>query len=205
MLATGCTDVIRGAARAAPNLKPRPLRGETIKQVLLDGAALLKFLNQPFKADSDLPPVYGGSEKLLDRHGSASPADCTGVVYMAEKSAYQSADVKNIARESWWHDGASMKVMAVEESVVSLSTAAAADALFDRFSAQWNECDGKTLTVPSGPFVSNAITQVHVANSVLAATVSRAGRALSSGTPPGSPSHWHPGELPDRGRRHLLR
>jgi hypothetical protein len=168
LLATGCHVTTGGKARPVPNL----LTGSTIKQVLLDGTELSKLLNQPFKASANLPPVFGGSEKLGDSFGSASPAECVGVVYMTQKGAYQSADVRNIARESWWHDGQSVNVDNVDESVVSLPTAANAQALFAKFAAQWKECDGKTLTLPSGTFVQYAITQVRVANSVVAATVS---------------------------------
>jgi hypothetical protein len=89
-----------------------------------------------------------------------------------QKSAYQSADVKNIAGELGRHDGPSVKADDVDESVVSLPSAADADALFAKSSAQWTACDGKTLTVLSGTFVQNAITDVRVADSVVAATVS---------------------------------
>ncbi len=172
LLATGCTATIGGKAGPAPTVAPRPLTGSTIKQVLLDSAALSKLLNQPFQAVPSFPPVFGGSENLGDSYGSASPADCVGVVYMMQKSAYQSADVRDIARESWRHDGSSVKVNDVDEGVVSLPTAADANALFARFSAQWKECDGKTLTVPSDTFVQDAITDVRVMDSVVAATVS---------------------------------
>ena len=84
----------RWQSRSGADVAPRPLTGSTIKQVLLDGAALSKLLNQPFKAVPSFPPVFGGSEKLGDSYGSASPADCVGVVYMMQKSAYQSANVK---------------------------------------------------------------------------------------------------------------
>ena len=116
--------------------------------------------------------VFGGSENLGDSYGAASPPDCVGVVYMTQKSAYQSADVKNIAGELWRHHGRSVKVDEVDESVVSLATTADADALFAKFAVQWTACDGKTLTVPSGTFVQNAITDVSVADSVVVATVS---------------------------------
>ena len=60
----------------------------------------------------------------------------------------------------------------VYEAVVSVATAAAADALFAKFSAQWKDCDGKTLTLPSGPFAHEAISDVRTGDSVVAATVS---------------------------------
>lgn len=172
VLAEGCHVTVGGSAHSAPSAPPSPPTGSTIKQALLDGDALAKFLNQPFKISSGFPPLFGGREELDGRYESASPAECVGVVYMTQKSAYQSADIRNIAREVWQHDGRSVKVDEVDESVVSLPTAADAEALFANFSAQWKACDGQTLTLPSGTFVQDTITQVRVVNSVVAATVS---------------------------------
>jgi hypothetical protein len=172
LLATGCTATTGGKTVPAPNVVSRPLTGPTIKQVMLDGAALSKLLNQPFLGAPPFPPVLGGREKLRDRYRSASPADCAGVIDMTQKTAYQSADVTTVAEESWRADGNSVKVTGVDEGVVALRTAADAAALFARFSAQWQKCDGTTVTVPSGIFVQNAISGVRVADSVVAATVS---------------------------------
>lgn len=173
LLATGCTVAIGGTAQPAPNLKPRPLTGQTVKQVLLDDAGLSKLLNQPFRADTDSPPWFGGKEDLRHPFDSASPADCVGVAVLMEKSAYRSADIKDAAGESWLQDGRPARVLSVLEGVVTLPTAADANALFAKFSAQWNHCDGATLTLPAGTITfSDTITDVRVANSVVAATVS---------------------------------
>jgi hypothetical protein len=173
--AAGCTVNIGGTARPAPHLKPTPLAGPTIKQVLLDDAALSKVLNQSFKADANLPPWYGSSDQLRGTYGPASPADCVGVTKLQEKSAYQSADIKNLAGESWWHDSdaGSAKVISVEEGVTALRTAADANALFAKFTQQWQQCAGATLTL-HGDRISftDAISDVRTANSVLAASVS---------------------------------
>lgn len=172
LLAIGCGG-IEGSARPAPGLKPRPLMGETIKQVLLDDAALGKILNQRFKADAHLPPRFGGPEKLQTGFGVITPAECAGVTTMTARSAYSSYEVKNVARESWWIDGGPAKVISVAEAVVALPTATDADALFAKFSDQWDGCNGKTVTVEgSGLNFADEISDVRVANSVLAATVS---------------------------------
>jgi PknH-like extracellular domain len=171
LLATGCTATTGGKVVPAPNLAPRPLIGSTIKQVLLDGAALSKLTNQPFQTVPPYPPVFGGREKLRDRFSSAASADCAGVVYMLQKSAYQSADVRNVADEFWRPDGSSAEMSAVHEGVISLPKAADASALFTRFSEQWKQCDGKAVTEPSALFVRHTITDVRVMDSVLAATI----------------------------------
>jgi PknH-like extracellular domain len=173
LLATGCTATTGGRAGPAPNLIPHPVIGETIKQVLLDDAALSKLLDRSFQAVSQIPPVFGGGEVLQDDYPSASPAECVGVVYMTQKSVYQSAMVKNVAIEFWQQQGSPATAIDVAESVVAVSTIADANALFVRFSEQWKQCDGKTLTAPSSSFVQNAITGARVKDSVVAASVSK--------------------------------
>jgi hypothetical protein len=59
-------------------------------------------------------------------------------------------------------------VIAVDEGVVALPTAVEADALFATFAQQWNRCNGKTADYRSQSY---KITDVRVADSVLAATV----------------------------------
>jgi PknH-like extracellular domain len=109
-LATGCTATTSGKAVPAPNLALRPLTGSAIKQIMLDGAALSKLLNQPFQGVPAFPPVFGSGENLGNSYGSASPADCVGVGYTTQKTAYQSADVRNVASEMWRSDGSLAKV-----------------------------------------------------------------------------------------------
>lgn len=172
MLATGCAAVVGGKARSAPKLTPRPLAGLTVKRVLLDEAALSTILNQSFKSDPHFPPRFGGRE-TLQGDGSPAPTDCLGVAAMLQQSVYQSANVKDVAVESWSHAGMSAKVIAVKESVVALPTAADAGAAFATFSAQWQKCDGTAVPLPGGVLVlTPEVTDVRVANSVVAATVS---------------------------------
>ncbi|OBG28016.1 sensor domain-containing protein [Mycobacterium sp. 852002-51057_SCH5723018] len=165
-LAAGCGGVVEGTAKPAPNLKPRPLAGQTVRQVLLDGAALSRMLNQPFV--SRKPGDFGGAEKL---YTSLPPGDCLGVTAMLQKSVYQDADVRDLASESWWNNGEPAQVISVIEGVVALPSAAQAQALFAKFAQQWDRCSGMTTTEQSGPIsTTNAISDVRVANSTVAAT-----------------------------------
>lgn len=173
VLAAGCTSAIGGHAAPAPDLKPHPVIGATVKQVLLDADALSKLLDRPFAAVSHFPPTFGGSELLDDAYFSTSPPECTGVVYMTQRSVYQSAPVKNIATALWQQRGYSESATDIAEGVVALSSAADAGALFAKFSEQWQHCDGKTLSVPASSFAQNVITAVSVQNSVVAANLSR--------------------------------
>ena len=123
-LAVGCGAVVGGSAKPAPNLKPRPLAGKTIRGVLLDGATLSRMLGQPFVARKQ--PEYGGPEKLNDTDRSVSPPGCLGVTAMLQKSVYPPADVSDVASESWWNNGEPAQVISVMEGVVTLPTAAQA-------------------------------------------------------------------------------
>lgn len=182
MLATGCTDVVSGSVRPAADIKPHPLTGDTIKQVLLDDAALAQMLSQPFENDPDLPPLFGGREKLLSPYGRVSPADCVGVVTLTNRSAYDSAPVVNVAHETWWHTTYTVKVISVAESVIALPTITDATTLFNKFTDQWNKCDGKSVTLQGdGYSFTDTINDVRVANSVLAATLSEESSSSNSG------------------------
>ncbi|KZS56991.1 hypothetical protein A4G26_02685 [Mycobacterium kansasii] len=172
VLTAGCTSVIGGSVRPAPGLKPNPVLGKTIKQVLLDDRALSKILDQPFQGDPHLPPWFGGRDQLRRAYGPTPVVDCAGVTTLQEQTAYETASIKDVTGESWWHGTDSVKVISVAEGVVALPTAAEADRLFATFSQQWGQCNGETLTFRGSRLsFTDEITDVRVANSVLAATV----------------------------------
>jgi PknH-like extracellular domain len=179
LLAGGCTVVVGGKALPAPSLTPRSLTGQTVKRVLLDDSSLSRILDQPFKIDRRLPARFGGPEVLQD-FGSASPVDCLGVAVMLQQNVYQSTNVQQVAVQAWRHAARPAAVTGVKEGVVSLPTAADANALFAKFSEQWQKCEGTTLPLSGNVFRLKAkTTNVEVGSSVDAATVSMA-FALSS-------------------------
>ncbi len=169
VLATGCGGVVAGTAKPAPNLKPRPLSGATVKQVLLDGATLSRMLNQTFVSRD--PAESGGPEKLYQVERSMSQPGCLGVTAMLQEGVYRSAEVQDVASQSWWNNGEPAQVIVVEEGVVTLPSAAQAQALFARFSQQWQQCNGTTTSEQSGPIsTTNVISDVRVTDSIIAAT-----------------------------------
>ena len=93
---------------------------------------------------------------------------------MLQKSVYepdQAAQVKDVASQSWWNNGEPAQVISVLEGVVSLPSAAQARALFAKFSGQWQQCKGTTMTEQNGPISTTTdIDDVRVTGSVLAAT-----------------------------------
>ncbi len=78
--------------------------------------------------------MSGGNKILDDAYLSTSPAECTGVVYMTQKSVYQSAPVKNVATALWQEDGYAPTAIDIAEEVIAVPSAGDADALFARFS-----------------------------------------------------------------------
>jgi len=93
------------------------------------------------------------------------------VTAMLQKSVYSSADVQDVASESWWNNGDPAQVISVIEGVVALSTAADAEALFAKFSEQWQQCNATTTTEQNGPIsTTNAISDIRATKTFVAAT-----------------------------------
>ena len=181
LLSVGCTVVTGGKAQPPSRLTPRSLTGQTITQVLIGDQTLSRILNQPFVIDSRLPPRFGGPETLQDL-GSSSAADCLGVAEMLHQSVYSASKVNDVAVETWRHAALPAHLTSIKEGVVSLPTAADANALFSTFAQQWQSCDGQTVLLPDDVFRLKAdITNVQVAPSVLAGTVSIAFESGPSG------------------------
>lgn len=180
LLATACTVVTGGKAQAPPDLEPKPLSGQTVRQILLGGETLSQILHQPFVIDSRLPSRLGGPEALQGL-GLELPADCLGVAEMLHQSVYPPDKVDGVAVENWRHAVTSAKLTGVKEGVVSLPTAAEANALFSSFAQQWQRCDGQALVLPDPILRLKAkVTNIQVAPTVLAATVSVAFASSSS-------------------------
>lgn len=174
LLATGCTTVVTGTVRPAPGLAPTPVTGMGVRQVLLDDAELSKLTGQPFRSDPDLPPRFGDVDDLPDAWDSATPQDCVGAAVGGQRSVYASADVRDVAQEFWDNgsDGDS-QLTGVDEAVIALATASDADALFEKFTRQWEHCDGVTVTRhdEGDSEASGEIAAVTTTETVLTATV----------------------------------
>ncbi|MEB3034903.1 sensor domain-containing protein [[Mycobacterium] nativiensis] len=159
------------------------ITGEAVKQILLDGTELTAMLDQPFTTVTG-PPAYGGLEAMDD---SSAAGECVGVVDVAPKSVYESADVRSYARETWIDSEPkgngfkplNTRVMFVKEAVVALPSAADAQALFAKFAEQWKACDGQPVNTAdpnsdgSPPLRGTEmhITDVRVTDDVLAASI----------------------------------
>lgn len=168
LLASGCTETTSGTATLAPIAGHVP----AIKRALFDGTALARLLGQPFQPYPHYSE-FGGLDKLGSNWDNGQPADCIGVVHLMQRVTYGSAPIQETAGEMWVHKGDSVKVDSVQQGIVALRTEADANALFAEFTAQWQKCNGTTLMVePIDVWGSDAISDVRVADSVVAATVS---------------------------------
>lgn len=170
-VSTGCASSTGAKSVVSPTA--RPIKGDTVNQVLLSDGVLSKMLEQTFRTDPKWPPTFGGAEKLGRPVGRVSPPDCVSLALITAQPAYQTANVQNVANNYWWGvdtDGLA-KVMSVSQGVVALPTAADATALFAKFSELWNKCAGQTVILDGGSVTfSSQISNVRVADSVLAAT-----------------------------------
>ncbi len=173
LVATGCVNNVEGTPRPAPGLRPRPLGGQAVRQVLLNDTELYTALRQSFQSEPNSPPRFGGRDLLFDIN--FSPHECGQVVEELQQSAYGSADVTDVGRETWWNAGGyDAKMISVTEAVVALRAAPNADALFADASSQWQRCDGADVTWYTSRgevFLTAAISDVRAANSVLSANV----------------------------------
>lgn len=181
----GCSASTPGPATSAPATSDPAVGEDALTEVLLDGDELTKMLEQPFTAAVG-SPVSGGVEEM---DSSAPPGECAGVVNLAPKSVYESADVQSYARATWVdperHDPGyqplTAKVMFVEEAAVALPSAADARALFTKFAEQWKRCDGQAVNQePDTPGPDDPpplagtemhVTDVRVTDTVLAASI----------------------------------
>jgi PknH-like extracellular domain len=170
MLVTGCSVAVGGTAQPAPDAAPRSLNGQIVKRVLLGRSALSRIVKQPLSIDPGFPPSFGGPE-MLQGDRSAQPGSCIGVAVMLQQSVYQDSRVKNVAVETWRPDAESATVTRVKEGVISLPSAAEAEAVFTKFSRQWQKCDGETVPLAGGAFrLKVKVDGVQVAANVLTAT-----------------------------------
>ncbi|MEZ0364287.1 sensor domain-containing protein [Mycobacterium sp. pUA109] len=177
-LATGCTVVRDGAPRPAPDLAPRPVTGEAIKQVLPDRQQLEKLLDHPLTASHLFPPKFGGIDEMpvgVLSDPKTSPRECAGVVAQAQQGSYRGAPVQSFASVHFGPPTVSMKLVGVDAAAVGLATTADAQALFTTFAQQWSHCDGTTVTVFGGngdaPQETRAISGVKTTDALLTASV----------------------------------
>ncbi|OOK65423.1 pknH-like extracellular domain protein [Mycobacterium kansasii] len=170
-LVAGCADVVTGTAHPAANLKPHPLTGAVIKDAMLTDTELSQVFDQSF--DIDRSPFFGGPAELFWDWPGSKQSDCAGLSHILMGETYTNAQVLNVAHELWWvshsHPSPVTTVISLEEGVVALPTMAAADALFAKFTQQWQRCVGARIDTGANEYYE--VGEVHADSSVVEATV----------------------------------
>ena len=139
-------------------------------------------IGQRFKSKADLPPRFGGRDllfaldRLAERMRGCGRRSC-------HQSSYETADIRNVAQESWWTVGVrGAKVIDVSESVVALphggSRRCAVRELHPGLEPLQRH-DGHVTLPERWRSNGRTITDVRAANSVLAATVDAAGSTFT--------------------------
>lgn len=170
-LTASCSGVVAGAAHPTPNLKPRPLTGVTIQEVMLSDTELSRSFGQKFRIGE--PVRFGGPPELLWGWLGTAQSDCSGLSHILIGEVYTNAQVVNVTHEQWTDDVTAEQqlptVLDLDEGVVALPTMGAADALFSKFRAQWSRCGG--ARIESGIGYHDEVGEVHADASTVEATV----------------------------------
>jgi hypothetical protein len=105
----------------------------------------------------------------------AAPIRCVGVTETMLRVTYEKSDVVEAARQSYFNLDRGVAVSGADAAIVRLVSAAAADELYQRFSADWRSCNGQTVVKHlrgiSGADVSAEIGDVVSDGPMLSATV----------------------------------
>lgn len=173
LAATGCADVVSGTVRPAPGLKPRPLTGQTVPQVLSADSEMSAMFNQSFQTDEIVGSENGGPEILYPSARLGGQQECAGIAHVLVQTTYVGSDVQQVAAHSWTNTSPYAQqpaVVGLDEGVVALPSAAAADAVFTKLVEQGHHCVGANVTWAAGRF-TDEISDVHLTDSVLVATI----------------------------------
>lgn len=168
MALTGCATTVDGSPR-----RHTPA-GTLLAQLLPQADEVALAVGNPI--DPTGPPHTGSIDMLPDgiRDSSgASPLDCLGAVTPLMRVVYESAGVTAVAWADFARLGRSATVSSVETGVVALGGDAEASRMFSRFAAQWQSCEGTTVTVFAGAAggLELTVTRVRVDGPILSAVI----------------------------------
>jgi hypothetical protein len=184
MMIVGCGQLTEGTAtrdddtpvdKSTPQSSPPPNGYAWLKSVMPSSEELTRAAG--YRVTIDEPPTVHDGDFLRDTivgSRDVTNIECLGVVSPFESRVYQDAPVVAItfATEA-----------VVTFGAAALSSDAAADQLFEKFVAQWQQCLGKTLvkTGGAGTF-ENKITVVEAGDDVTSAVIE-----LTTDSPTGIP------------------
>lgn len=152
MLLQSCTVMADGVARPATGLKPQPISGNTLKEVLPNAGRLQTILHQPVAPEAQFPRRSGDLESMPNGayiNPKSSPRDCLGMVDL-QQNDFRGAPVQNFVEDYWlvsMNPNEVPKAFEADTGVVALTTAADAEAVFTSIKQKWTRCVGAKITI----------------------------------------------------------
>lgn len=168
MVLSGCAVTVDGSARRHTSA------GAALQELLPRADEIATAVGNPIEPSG--PPHAGSIDALpngiRDSEG-ASPLDCLGAVTPLMRVVYESAGVQAVAWADFARFGHSATVSSVETGVVQLGADAEASRMFSRFTAQWQSCEGTTVTIHAGAAggLDLTVTRVRVEGPILSAII----------------------------------
>jgi len=175
LLLSGCTAVTAGTVQPADGLPLGPLSGSELEEVLPTEDQIADILGDRLGPDPDDPAASGGLSDMADglhSEADASPHDCVGTTSPLQRSIYQDTGLTDFTSFDWeLPESDSGDVLSTTTGVAAFPSTATANDAFEAFVKQWDACDGIVveLTTAAGDYFTDAITNVHVENSVVSA------------------------------------
>ena len=178
MLLSGCASTIDGSPRRHISA------GAALQSLLPSAEEVATSVGNPI--DSSGPPHAGSIEVLpngIRDSDGASPLDCLGAVTPLMRVVYESAGVQAVAWADFARFGHAATVSSAEAGVVQLGTEAEASRMFSRFAAQWQSCEGTTVTLHAGAAggLDLKVSRVRVDGPILSAVILSDGGGSQNG------------------------
>lgn len=178
MLTAGCTSMVDGTPRTVGSSAGIVGIGREVVGVLPDAQDLQAALGTPVD-NNGFPPTVGGLSVLPDGirdSKDASEIQCLGVTFAYTKKVYEKSSVRAAALHDWdnWSQGLDVRGFSVQLGALALTSPSDARTLFNAFTTQWQQCQGKTMVLyhaGGGADQLLEITRVQTTDSMLSAIV----------------------------------
>lgn len=191
LVLSACSGTVDGNAAAHQAAQEPGDDVRSIRQVLPEPAELSVAVGAPVQTESE--NSVGGIDSLPNGMGDAFPSECLGVHSPRMRRTFQNAPVTAAIEGEWKSSSESGELpdpnTRITTGVIELDSAASAHSWYSTFASQWQQCQGKTVTMASaiaGSDEQNAAQITDVANTdgvLSAAVLVRAGVAADTQEP----------------------
>lgn len=162
MLLAGCSTAVSGPAVTVSPPPAPPQR--PVSELLPNDAELSTALGSSMR--SRYGGRSGGIEILPNGKADAAPVECLPVQSPAMRYTYEGAPVRAATRLTWATNTDTNRFPTPDfrttTGIIELDTLAIARTWYARFSTQWHQCQGRTVTVHAGTkrLIAHEITSV---------------------------------------------